>query len=99
MNAVKKDQSQPYIIAFGPSPKEIQLYFIVVDGNLINVPAEFTFIDAFDLFFKLHHVFNLGFDYALKPMMSFIQHYLYKIVQPDFKPTTHMVRVFTDISS
>ncbi|XP_055307444.1 uncharacterized protein LOC129571654 [Sitodiplosis mosellana] len=96
-NYLKKEQTQPYIIAFGPTPKIIQQYFIVVEKQLINVPTHFSFIETFDLLFKLHHVLNFDFDVNLKNMMNFVEFYMYKISRPSFKPTVQMIKVFKDL--
>lgn len=63
-----------------------------------QVPAQFTFTEVFDLFFKAHYVFNVSFDESIDPMMMFIKQYFYKIRESKYIPTPHMARVFNDIS-
>lgn len=40
MNAIKTENTQPYIIAYGPDPKRIQQYFIIVEQTPMNVSNE-----------------------------------------------------------
>lgn len=64
----------------------------------LQVPAQFTFTEVFDLFFKAHYAFDLSFDESIDPMMTFIKHYFYQIAEVKYIPTTHMTRVFNDLS-
>lgn len=53
---------------------------------VFQVPIEFSFSQVFDLFFKIHHVFNVHYEDNLKNMMNFLQHFIYQIpgvVTPD----------------
>lgn len=122
-NALKEDNTHPYILLIGPTPKDIRQYFIVVEQECINVrlvyskniilysiymltknrfslqvPAQFSFTEVFDLFFKTHYVFNVSFDESIDLMMTFIKHYFYQIAELKYIPTTHMTRVFNDLS-
>lgn len=47
--------------------------------NLFQVPTDFDFVAVMDLFFKLHHVFNLHYHPNLKNFMIFIEHFIYDI--------------------
>lgn len=44
-----------------------------------QVPTDFDFVAVFDLFFKLHHVFNLHYHPNFKNFMIFIEHYIFGI--------------------
>lgn len=79
----------------GQSPDKIVRYYIVVDGNFINVREITILLKKNNEFPSL--AFHLSFDENLKPLMKFIKHFFYKIPS-DFEPTTHMLRVFNDIS-
>lgn len=59
----------------------------------LQVPDEFGFHQVIDLYFKLHHLFEIKFDDRLKNTFDFIQHYLYKLNHGACKPTTKMIEL------
>ncbi|KAG4068859.1 hypothetical protein HA402_005007 [Bradysia odoriphaga] len=67
----------PFIVACGPNRSSIQKYFVVVDGCVIDVPAEWNFIDVFDLFFKVHFVFNVDYNNNLRTFLRFFEKFAY----------------------
>lgn len=58
------------------------------------MPHDFDAIRTFDVFFKLIKIFDLHFDKNIVPMMNFIQHFIYKLLDNEIKPTTRMQDVF-----
>lgn len=64
----------------------------------IKVPEEFDFVETFDLFFKVHKVFNQVFEPDLAVMMGFIQNIIYKMNEIGVNPTNRMKEVETLLS-
>ncbi|XP_037025004.1 uncharacterized protein LOC119066561 [Bradysia coprophila] len=67
----------PFIVACGPNRSSIHKYFVVVDGCVIDVPAEWNFVDVFDLFFKVHFVFNVDYNNNLRTFLRFFEKFAY----------------------
>lgn len=44
----------------------------------LQLPTNFTFAEAFDLFFKLHFVINIHYGDSIKTMMEFIEAFFYE---------------------
>lgn len=44
-----------------------------------QVPLQYNFIQVMDLFFKVHKIFDLDFNKSIKPMMVFLEYFIYKI--------------------
>jgi hypothetical protein len=72
-------QLPPYIIAVGPKKSAVQQYLIGVDGYVIPLHQNATILDAFDLLFKIYHIFNIKYGGDLKDFFNYVQHYLYGI--------------------
>lgn len=83
---------QPFLIAVGPNKSAISQYFLSIDGRLINIPLEFSFIEAFDLMFKAFYIFNLQFDYDLENFYKFLSIFVYKIESRE-KATTRLIEI------
>lgn len=49
----------------------VQIYF--------QLPSDYTIVEAFDVFFKLHFILGLSFDKALENIIIFIQRLIYKL--------------------
>lgn len=64
-------------MASGPNRATIEKYFIVVDGCVIDVPREWKFVDVFDLFFKIHFVFNVEYNHNLRIFLRFFEKFAY----------------------
>ena len=79
MQDYKVVSSQPTIIAVGQTESLVSQYFITIDGKKINVPANYTFAQVFDLYFKSFYVFNIQFDVSLANFMRFFANFVYKI--------------------
>jgi hypothetical protein len=75
----------PFIVAIGTEKSFVTQYMVAVDGYLI--PTKTTFLEAFDILFKTHFIFNLDYDADLRMLFKFIQHYLYKIPISDIPST------------
>lgn len=59
----------------------------------MQLPEDATFIDAFDIFFKAHKIFDFNYEPTLRNMMTFVENYIYKL-EGEHTPTNRM----TDIS-
>lgn len=42
------------------------------------MPTTFTFAEVFDVFFKLHFVFNFEYGDNIKAMMEFVEAFIYE---------------------
>ncbi|XP_067110253.1 uncharacterized protein [Osmerus mordax] len=69
---------QPYLLAVGGSPRQIDQYYIALDQKLIPCQAGGS-LSAFDELFKIHFCFNLMYDDALLHFFTFMQTTVYKI--------------------
>lgn len=58
------------------------------------MPVGFNAIQTFDIFFKLHKVFNLNFDRNIANALNFVQHYLYNFDEQGVKMTPRMEDVY-----
>lgn len=61
--------------------------------TFFQIPDHFNINQVYDLWFKIHHIFNINFDKQLVNAMLFIQHFVYGMKGPK-KPTTKMEDVF-----
>lgn len=57
------------------------------------MPADFTFLQVFDCFFKVHKVFHIHYHPQIKNLMSFIDYYIFKNSEGDANVTTKMREV------
>lgn len=71
------DNVDPFIVATGRSRASIEQYSIVVDGCVIDVPREWNFVDVFDLFFKVHFVFDVQYNSNLRTFLRFFEKFAY----------------------
>lgn len=55
--------------------------------------GSFNFGQIFDLYFKLHKVFNQSFPPFLVNMMAFVQHVIYQLPERGVTPTNRMDEV------
>lgn len=67
--------------------RKVNLY-VYMHGCLLQVPPKTDFISAFDLFYKVHSVFNLPFSDDFKQLMIFFDHYVYRVCNKKNKPTS-----------
>lgn len=54
------------------------LFLLLISLLLSKVPKDFTFVQVFDMFYKIHKIFNLSFNKKIKPMLSLVDHYIFK---------------------
>lgn len=54
------------------------------------MPADWSFYQVFDFFFKAHKVMNLQFDPSIENAMTFIQTYFYNVSDGSKKPSQSM---------
>lgn len=70
-------EKQPHIIAVGANKQAISQYYIVLDGRLLCVPFNFSFVQTFDLLFKIFYIFNIDFDVCLQTFYNYFATYIY----------------------
>lgn len=58
--------------------QNVDKYFIVGDGQLIEVEKNASPLCAFDLLFKLHYVMNVEFARSLLYFYNFLEVFFYK---------------------
>ncbi|XP_064635519.1 uncharacterized protein LOC135492803 [Lineus longissimus] len=75
--------TQPIIIGIGPRIRPVQ-YFIVVDFQPIQAGS--TIIEAFDMLFKVHYVFDVHFAPQLDNFYGLFQTVTYAVVAKPMKP-------------
>lgn len=46
---------------------------------VFQVPTDFGIIDVFDMYFKVYTLFNSNFHPNVCAMMTFVQHYIFKM--------------------
>lgn len=61
------------------------------------MPEGFDIGQTFDMFFKLHKVFNLNFEPNIKNAMNFVQHFIYGFKERGIKMTTRMEDVYNRV--
>lgn len=101
-----QDEIKSYIIYVDNDPIYVscniycKIIFIIYESHIIinlfiylQVPDEFAFQQVIDLYFKLHHVFEIKFDDRLKNTFDFIQYYLYGLKKRACNPTTKMIEL------
>lgn len=71
------ENNAPYVVALGSSKNKIDQYFVVLDRNLIPLSPETTILDAVDIVYQLHFIFNIQYDLNLCLFWKFIQYYIY----------------------
>ncbi|KAJ8333516.1 hypothetical protein SKAU_G00415240 [Synaphobranchus kaupii] len=74
----QREGRQPYILAVGGSPGQIDHFYLALDKKLIPCQAGGS-LSAFDALFKSHFVFNVMYDIALINFYTFIQTTVYRI--------------------
>lgn len=52
-----------------------------------------------DLFFKMHHVFEIKFDERLQNSMTFLMSFVYKMKGSSRKPTVKMIELHNRLMS
>ena len=72
------DTRQPFLLCIGEQKKDIQRFYLIIDGKPIPCKAH-TSVAAFDELFKAHYVFSLSYDEALCNFYTFIQTTIYNI--------------------
>lgn len=61
------------------------------------MPEGFDIVSTFDVFFKIHKIFNLHFEPNIKNAMNFAQHFLYGFKERGLKMTTRMEDIFNRV--
>lgn len=69
-----------------------------MQSALLQLPAHFGIIDAFDLLFKAHKIFNMDFNPDISNAMNFVQTFIYKMQDGQKQPSMLMKEVFNPIS-
>lgn len=59
----------------------------------LQLPLDFSFAQAIDIYFKLHDIFEIKFDERLQAAMYFLKHYIFGMKEGSRKPTTKMIEL------
>ncbi|XP_039628212.1 uncharacterized protein LOC120540804 [Polypterus senegalus] len=73
-----RDGHQPYLLAVGRTRKRIDIFYVIVNKQLIPC-AGATSPSAIDELFKLHYVINLTYEESLANVYTFLQTTVYNI--------------------
>ncbi|XP_055712441.1 uncharacterized protein LOC129807292 [Phlebotomus papatasi] len=76
----------PTIIAQGNTRSDIRKFYVSLDESLIVTND--TFLDALDIMFKMHFVFDLEYEASLRNFFRYIQNYVFKIKGNETPNTT-----------
>ncbi|XP_055304838.1 uncharacterized protein LOC129569726 [Sitodiplosis mosellana] len=85
-------KSYPTIVACGETSSEIQYFCLKVENQIIPLPDDMDFLHVFDLFFKVHKIFDLKYEPRLHNMMVFVENFIYK-VKNEHRPTNRMLEI------
>lgn len=69
---------------------------IFFSTNDLQIPPSYDIVHTFDIFFKIHHIFDLNFDKNIVNAVHFIQHFIYNMTDINIygKPSTRMEDVW-----
>ena len=73
----KEFQKQPFLLCVATDVFKSGKLYAVVDGEMIPVGTDF--VHAFDVLYKIHHVYNLKYEAALSKFYNFFDAFIYKI--------------------
>lgn len=73
--AKKKENIQPFILGVGDLD-EIEEFFVHFNGTLFKFN---NFLRAFDICFKIFHLFHLEYPQACSPFWIFVEQYFYNM--------------------
>lgn len=59
---------------------------------LFKVPITFDFVQVVDMFFKMHKVFFIKFNEKIKPMMTLIDHFIFKFPPASSNSITALIQ-------
>lgn len=101
-----KDNITHYSISVDNDLIKVNVAFFNLGNNLfhkyftlLQIPDNFSFMETLDLYFKLHHVFEIKFDERLQNVMFFMKHYWFKMKDGAKKPTTKMIELQNYLAS
>lgn len=64
----------------------------------LQVPLENSAVQTFDIFYKLHKVFNLKYEANIAPMMTFCEFFIYKLPIRSFRAGLKMTEIYNKMS-
>lgn len=79
------------------TPKIVGDYVFEHTTYLFQMPNGNNILQTFDIYFKVHKIFNLNFDKNIMNAMHFVQYYVYKMEEDNVKMTTRMEDVYNRI--
>lgn len=85
---------QPYIIAVGVNVYHLDTYFVILDQHFFKFT---TFLNALDICFKSHFVFNLKFAKECQYVWTFIQNYFYDIELKEDSSSPNIISLIADL--
>ncbi|GAB0098330.1 zinc finger MYM-type protein 1-like [Sergentomyia squamirostris] len=76
-NAKIPISSSPKIIAQGPIKNNITRLYIAVDGQ--SIVTDNSMVDAVDIFFKIHFVFDIAYHKSIRNFLKYIEYYIFNM--------------------
>lgn len=93
----KGEPIQPFILGLGdPKTLRVEKFFVYLDSVMIEFNE---FCRALDICFKSFHIFNVEYPLASSNFWCFIEHYLYNIEKTNFRKSTKVSVLISEISS
>lgn len=86
------EQRQPYLIAEGLTLGHLIAYHILVDKKIISLENISSPLEAVDILFMCHYVFDIEYDPAVSNFWTFIQVFFYKIESLNITPKIRELR-------
>lgn len=76
------------------------MFYIYINNHsyeFLQVPLDFSAAQTFDLYFKVHKVFGLHFNPALKRAMDFVEYFMYENKRNGFRQTTGVKTLYNQL--
>lgn len=65
----------------------------------MKVPEEYNFIQTLDMYIKASFVLKQDMHSFIEPVIHFLQHFVYKIENINFKPTNVMLELYNKLTA
>ncbi|GAB0089488.1 hypothetical protein DMENIID0001_040350 [Sergentomyia squamirostris] len=72
-----QSQDYPVILAQGSSRRRIEKFYVAFDGR--RIVTDNSFLDAFDILFKVFFIFDINFPDSLSNFYTYVAYYIFHI--------------------
>lgn len=86
-----KSTIQPFILVVGPSPTNINEFYVILDTFKLKFNS---FLAALDTCFKCFQVFNLAYPKESELVWQWIQNYIYEIKTESDKKSSALAELY-----